>query len=508
MIRTSLCAVLCVLLVVPLSAQADREALSDAKRDLLGGKEQVVHRGGKKCLAMNNVASMELLLEVLAEVNPRGLPAAHYRDIVWHYAVQFTEPYARALVEETLKRRRASAWVRMWCAEALGSWADPTYGPTLSKALKDKDLGVRRAAARALAECDYPLASKELFKAVEDKDPRLRAAAIEALMRTKEEGREQVFLDALADEDGGVRCALLGALPTVLPARTEELSTAAVRDLDWRVRLQAGENLVAARTKTAIDAVLPLLDDERLAVSLRVQRRLQELTSMLWTDRRQWEQWWEKNREAFVFPPLDEDEEDEKDAEDDEGDEPGEPPLAATQALYNGLPIESDHVAFLIDTSLSMAQGRSTDGRSKRDVAADELATTLERLPPETLFNVYLYADEVQRWRKEPVPVDKRNNQRAVAFLKKAKSKGNKNIWQALESVLDDPTIDTVFLLSSGEPEVGLYVHHNRVVDHMQVRNRHRKVVVHSVAYTDSEWCQDQLRFIALGTGGRFVVVD
>ena len=81
-------------------------------------------------------------------------------------------------------------------------------------------------------------------------------------------------------------------------------------------------------------------------------------------------------------------------------------------------------------------------------------------------------------------------------------------IWGALLAVLGDPTIDTVFLLSSGEPEVGLYVHHNRVVDHLVDWNRFRKMVVHGVAYSKSKWNQDQIRHISEGTGGSFMIVD
>jgi len=86
-----------------------------------------------------------------------------------------------------------------------------------------------------------------------------------------------------------------------------------------------------------------------------------------------------------------------------------------------------------------------------------------------------------------------------------ASSKGKaKDIWLALDTVVADPTLDTVYLLSSGEPDIGLYVHYNRVTRHLADLNRFYKVTVHTVAYTDSEWFRDQLQKIAEVTGGHF----
>jgi hypothetical protein len=70
--------------------------------------------------------------------------------------------------------------------------------------------------------------------------------------------------------------------------------------------------------------------------------------------------------------------------------------------------------------------------------------------------------------------------------------------------VLDDPTIDTAYLLSSGEPGVGTYVHWNRVTQHLKERNRFRKLRVHAIAYSDNAGYRAQLERIADATGGEF----
>jgi hypothetical protein len=73
-----------------------------------------------------------------------------------------------------------------------------------------------------------------------------------------------------------------------------------------------------------------------------------------------------------------------------------------------------------------------------------------------------------------------------------------------LESVLSDPTLDTAYLLSSGEPDTGLYVHWNRVTYQLQELNRFHKITVHSIAYTDNDWYAQQLERISDCTDGEF----
>ena len=60
----------------------------------------------------------------------------------------------------------------------------------------------------------------------------------------------------------------------------------------------------------------------------------------------------------------------------------------------------------------------------------------------------------------------------------------------------------------TGQPDIGLYVHWNRVTRHLRNLNRFHKVVVHSIAFTDNEGYQQQLEKIAEATGGEFRVVE
>lgn len=462
-------------------------------RGLLSHTEEGKCReGAEACVRRNDAAVAGLLLEVLRLDQDRGgyLPSAHYRDVVWGALGELTDAAARKLVEEELQRNKKNPWVRQWCAELLGEYGDGVSGPTLLKALADKELGVKRAAARSLGKVRCAEAAKALLADVDHRDPVLRANAIEALARIDALGQGEPLHRGLADEDGGVRCALLAAAVEIFPLEAEALATAALGDPDWRPRMQAVDSLGQIQTKSAVDALIGALGDARPAVAERAVQRLQELTGAKHSRREAWEQWWRENRESFAFPA---------------GLQQAAPDEERTRATYHGIRMVSDHVAFLIDKSQDMGATLKSRSCTKDQAARDELAAVLAQLRAGLTFNVFTYADDVRPFEeKGPVALTPRTQEKALGFVQGVRLLGSKDIWQALELVLADPDVDTAYLLSSGEPEIGTYVHWNRVTWHLRDLNRFHKLVVHAIAYTDSDWYRQQLEKIAEATGGEF----
>jgi HEAT repeat protein len=479
--------------VLPLAAphaEADEARLAEARKLLWEAEEGSVRRGTQICVQLDSVESTELLIEVLRTTADRGLAAAHYRDVVWGGLLEIRDRYARLVVQRELKENKGSAWVRQWCAEILGLYGDGEYGAALNDALRDKDDAVRAAAARALGRARYPHAQKNLEKAAKAKDPVLRANAIEALALCGPEENHELYLKGLRDKDAGVRCALLGAGPEAYPEEVEALSTAALEDEDWRPRIQAVENLAGVRTKTAVDTLLVALDDGRPAVGARAIDSLQLLTHQKFTRPDQWRRWWEENRETFAFP---------EGRTDLVREEPG-----ATVSVFNGIRLESDHVAFLLDKSQAMSERLNSRGVSKDEAAHQELERVLADLAGRLTFNVFCYSMDVRAFQDRAVELAKATSKKALAFHEKSPISGRKDIWAVLLAVLEDPQLDTAYLLSSGEPDVGTYVHWNRVTYQLKELNRFHKVVFHAIAYSDNQWYRDQLEKIADATGGEF----
>ncbi|MFT7669491.1 MAG: hypothetical protein ACI8X5_002194 [Planctomycetota bacterium] len=465
--------------------------LERARKLLASSPEQEVRDGARICVELNSVASVEELLNVLNLTANRGLAAAHYRDVCWEALRDITDPYARKRVEQELKENKGSERVRQWCAELLGLYAGNEFGESLTKALGDKSDDVRAAAARALGRIKYTQAQKGLLKRIKSKDTVLRANAIEALALIDPTANEKTYLKGLEDKDGGVRCALYAIALVAYPDQAEALSTTALDDDDWRPRLQGCDNLAGIKTKTAVDALLEAFDDERAVVVVRAISSLQKLTHQKLTRADQWKKWWERSRETFDFP---------EGRIDIVRADPN-----ATVSVFNGIRLDSGHVAFLLDKSAKMGDFLSSRDMSKDDAAHEELKGVLDALQGELVFNIFCYDIRVRPFsEKGSVKLTKTTAKKALAFHEKAPISGRKDIWAALMAVLEDPKLDTAYLLSSGEPDIGLYVHWPRVTYQLKELNRFHKVVFHTVAYSDSEWDRSQLEKIAEATGGEF----
>lgn len=483
--------VLPLLLAAAVAAQGKSPDLESA-RELIGERtEGQVREGVGICVRRNDVPAVELLLEVLQQTERRThlhLSPGHYRDIVWEGLEKITDVYARRRVEHELKTGRDPR-VRQWCAELLGIYGDRGFGETLTKALSAKDDDLQRWAARSLGMLKHAAAADELAGLSRHKNDYLRSNAIEALARIDPAKYLAPFILAIAtDKSGGVRCALLGAAGELCPERLEDLCDKALQDPDWRVRFQAVQHLGATRTKTAVDRLIAALRDVRPVVAARALHELQQLTGQPIQQPDVWVKWWADNRATFAFP-----------------DQRGPVQKAAGGTVaYHGLPIDSDHVAFLLDKSFLMKQRLASKGQPKEDVAVAELQRVFELLDEKITFNVWNYHVELEAFVPKPVKLTAKTRAKALEFAR-APSKGReKDIWQALFAVVPDASLDTVYLLSSGEPDTGLYVHWNRVTRHLADLNRFHKVTVHTIAFTDNEWFRDQLQKIAEATGGHF----
>lgn len=490
-----------------LSASGDPR-LDRAKELFRDGAEDTCRQAARICREVNNVDAAEIMLEVLDSTGfGPSLPAGHYRDIVWEEIVSLTDPYAKARVELELKKNKSNAWTRAWCAQLLGIYGDQDFALSLTKALKDKDAKVRAAAAEALGKLPLPVdgaasvkAIKALSKVSHGKDPMERANAWIAMLKLNPGANRVAYLAATegraADKDGGTRCAMLGALKEISPSDVEAVSARALDDEDWRVRLQAIEHLGTTKSKTAIDRLMECFDDPRPILVRSAVTHLRALTGQVHREPQAWQAWWAEKRDSFEFP---------------EGDAEAEKPTSEglTVAVYNGIRVDSDHVAFLIDKSSAMAENLSSQGMSKEIFAQKQLEEVLGQLPEGVHFNVYTYELDFEVFsEKEPAEVGKKSIRKALDFVDDQPLRGSKDIWQILEHVVSNPEIDTIYLLSSGEPDTGKYVHWNRVTEHLIDINRFQKVTVHTIAYTESKWFQDQLEKIALASGGEFKWFD
>ena len=276
-------------------------------------------------------------------------------------------------------------------------------------------------------------ASKRLLRAAGHSDHRLRLAAADTLAgRTREDVLDAAIRRLLNDDEPLVRYAMLRALGEAkaldfLPVMTERL-------VDERLRVR----------KTALDA-LRLMSGQDFGFDMGAWRR------------------WHESKDG--------------------GGKPG----SHTVPTYHGKPLWSDRLAFILDRSGSMGWPFAPGVTPRMDVVKAELQRALGALPKGILFNVLAFDGKIYAWKKGEAEADASTIKKAQRFVAKQESEkgANTNTHGVLErALLQNPRIDTIYLLSDGIPEWGDLISREGLLTAVREWNRYRRITIHTFAIT------------------------
>ena len=159
-----------------------------------------------------------------------------------------------------------------------------------------------------------------------------------------------------------------------------------------------------------------------------------------------WAGWWEKNKDTFERPSGIEPEFNyELEVEPEEGEE---------KITYYEIPIIENRVVFLIDISGSMQAGEP----NRLERARTELKSLINRLDPNTRFNIVLFNNKIERWSPQALmPATPVNKKGACYWLDKAEPAGGTSTMEATEEALYEIAlmngVETIFLLTDGLPQ-------------------------------------------------------
>jgi len=365
---------------------------------------------------------------------------------------------------------------------------------------------VRAAAARVAAvHPEENLSFEHLSRALEgDKDPRVRMAGLEAL-------RE---LATGADEENGNGNGKPVVSPDVVDT-AEGLIIGRLADEDWGVQLLAVRIAAARKMTNAIPHLINALAFASPRVVESIGELLRELTGENFDPYADvWAKWWEDNKERF------------KSEERAKGGKNKRPP---SDAHFYGLPVKSDRVLFIIDTSDSMKhptqnknpaekwqppKGPTTPGEEeepppppppeeilsgpKIEVAKHELKKALEKLPASCKFNIIAFDTSVRPWKDGMVDASEKNKKDALTWVRAMQPKGITFIDGALRAAFrlaglgavdtkyQDINVDTMILLSDGAPtdddiaKVNL-MDPEIILQHVREWNRHKRIVINCI---------------------------
>jgi hypothetical protein len=173
---------------------------------------------------------------------------------------------------------------------------------------------------------------------------------------------------------------------------------------------------------------------------------------------------------------------------------------AGSTTVIFEMPVLSDRVAFLFDFSGSMWEA-GADGRTRKQRLGEELARALAKLPEAARFNLVPYATEPRPWQKALVPASKANVAKALAFFEGCDLKGKGDLWLAMRAALEDPSVDTLFVLSDGAPS-GTRWNVDLVRDLYVERDRFRRVAVDALLISPTKALRERWQGFCAATGG------
>lgn len=444
-------------------------------------------------------------------------PRAAVRDAAWARLGEAASPEAAlALAEDGLTS--PSVRVRAGAAEALGR--SPMGGPAVGALLAalDRDRENRLAVAWALGRTGDARAFDPLARLLADRDWRVRGEAIEALVAI-DAARAAPLVAAAVDDDPTwqVRSRALALLAAADPAgafeRARDIVHGAAADglrdaRPFQILLASLDVLRGLgpgiarpeEIRLAVRDLIDLLDWKTGRMAQEIGRTLTALTGQrLQPDPESWSVWWDIAGPAFrpdeVLRPA-----------------PDLPPIDQMRRIrYHGVPVVSDHVAFVVECSASLDEDITYDSeetlvvfvngrppprgrpplehphihtRSRNRLSRAELSWTVRWLPESTQFNIIFFATEPVPWEGRLVFATLQNVERALSTIGLAEIPdepplARSNPYGALQLALADPAVDTIYLLVNGAPSAGDVVGAERLRFEIRKINRYRRTAIY-----------------------------
>lgn len=353
-----------------------------------------------------------------------------------------------------------------------------------------------------LAESKHAGAQATLLALVEGaKDPKnpadaqILAGALHALGKmTNMNSDWRGKLESLAtDKRVEVRNGALLALGKSGDKKYVPLLVAALDHADWSTRYAALDGLEASRSPEAVGALVGRLDKETGLMLIRFTDALFRLSGKPFRSSiPAWKNWWEK--EGKGFQPISAADLAKLQAE----EEIRRLKQITKTPSFFGVRILSHRVIFIIDVSGSMNEVLRSEyagktGEPRMEVAKKELSACIDALEPESLFNIVVFSSDVNHWLDGGIAqFSQSNKEEAKKYVGALGAGGATNLYDAMKQAFADPDVDTIFVLSDGEPTAGEVVDPSLIRDRVKEWNRNRRIVVNTIAVGGSfqvlEW--------------------
>lgn len=362
----------------------------------------------------------------------------------------------------------------------------------IARGLKDKDPGVVILTLQILGESKYEDAIEDMEKVLDKgKNEDVLTAAMKALSQVRssdDEWRQRLEGFALG-EHRLLRNASIRALGS--ERKLLDLFTITLAHDDWSTRLATLNALEMVRKAPVVGIIVERMQEEG-------GRMLRECADSLWRLTGEpyrlrtvaWKGWYEGNKDSIEIisssklARLEEEEETRRLKE-------------TSRVEFFGIRIESKSVIFILDISGSMLERLRSryvgkTGETRIDHAKSELVKAIESLEEGALFNVVAFNGGVLPWKDGLSAATGSTRSECVEWVNKLGALGGTNLFDSLEQAFQDQDVDTIMILSDGEPTAGQMTEPSGIRREVLSWNEDRNVRIHTVAMGGSlkilEW--------------------
>ncbi|MFT5081562.1 MAG: HEAT repeat protein [Planctomycetota bacterium] len=267
-------------------------------------------------------------------------------------------------------------------------------------------------------------------------------------------------------------------------------------DESWHVRSRCMAAIGILRPNGCVEALMAAMEVEGGRVRQNAEEALQLLTAMDFNGNLTlWQRWWADNKDGFVVS-------------DAVAKSDMEKALEGVGMSFFGLRSESEKVLFVLDASGSMNEpmqaysGGGKAGETRLTVAKRELLKALTGVKNGGTVNIVVYAADVWTWSEDPVILDAETRADAQLFIEEIVANGGTNIWGCMERGLEmaggkkgkkgaakwvEPSYDTLFLLTDGQPSIGVSLDREEILDMVSEANESLGIVVNTIGLSSDQ---------------------
>ena len=129
---------------------------------------------------------------------------------------------------------------------------------------------------------------------------------------------------------------------------------------------------------------------------------------------------------------------------------------------------------------------------------------SIRGLAEDANFTIVVFENNVKKLNKQLVQANGTNKNLAVAYLEKLESGGGTNMSDALEEAFALTGVETIFVLSDGEPNEGKIPNPQGILEAVKNWNSGQKVKINTIGL--GEDCdKDFMKKLAEQNGGQFI---